>query len=135
MTGATTLLITDRYVRAQTHRDNERLLAAAARELAARLSADMRLRVDAVQDLQAFMLATPHLPDVSAFDRFVAPIRARDPAVRAMAFVDARHVIRRIYPLAGNEAALGLDLMTRPAAPFVDKACASAGWWSPTPAR
>jgi diguanylate cyclase (GGDEF)-like protein/PAS domain S-box-containing protein len=122
VTGATTLLITDGYLRAEADRDNERLLAATAREFAARLSADMRLRADAVQDLQAFMLATPRVPDASAFDRFVAPIRARDPAVRAMAFVDPQRTIRHIYPRRGNEAALGLNLMTRPAAPDVDKA-------------
>jgi len=86
------------------------------------ISDALAMRLLIVRNLRAFMLASETLPDGERFDAYAAQVLDEAPAILALQRVNAELVIDHIYPLTGNEEALGLDLMTRPAAPFVERA-------------
>ena len=120
--GLTVLFGIDHYYRAQNQQENDRELSEGLHETTQRLEEGISLRILVVEDLNAFILASPMFPESENFDRYAALALSNSPEMRALQYVDSGHIIRYTYPLEGNEAALGLDLMTRPAAPFVEKA-------------
>ena len=120
--GLGALLLSDRYYRGQIQAENERALEYALADVQNRLQSAVHTRLYSVEDLQAFMLAYPDLPDEQTFNHYTAALLDQYPEIRALQYADSGRIIRLIYPLEGNEAALNLDLMTRPAAPFVEKA-------------
>ena len=61
--GLSALLLTDRYYRAQIQKENEQALEHALSDLQNRLQVSMNMHLYSVKDLQAFMLASPDLPD------------------------------------------------------------------------
>ncbi|MHB1390196.1 MAG: PAS domain S-box protein [Thermoleophilia bacterium] len=87
-----------------------------------KLSNLIHSQVEIVRHLQAFEQAFGSLPDYEAFDNYVAALVDSNPNIDSLAYIDENRIIRHFYPLAGNENAIGLDLMTRPAAPFVETA-------------
>ncbi|MBX3180702.1 MAG: PAS domain S-box protein [Candidatus Hydrogenedentes bacterium] len=125
LAGMALLLALDQWHRARfaekNHAQLERTLQESVRELEQRLE----IRILAVDDLRAFLLALPEAPDQSAFDAIATQLLRNYPALRTLQFVGPDHLIRFTYPLTGNEDAVGLDLMTRPAAPYVERAMAT----------
>jgi diguanylate cyclase (GGDEF)-like protein/PAS domain S-box-containing protein len=120
--GLLALVSADRSARlAQQHQHKSRQ-DKITRLVQSRLNRAIQIPLNSVTSMQAFMLARPTFPSNRSFDKFAATMRAHTPAVDGFAFVDAQRVIRHFYPSAGNEKAIGLDLMTRPAAPYVEKA-------------
>ncbi|MCB9103776.1 MAG: PAS domain-containing protein [Anaerolineales bacterium] len=122
ITGLVVMFLVDNHYRQHIRQGNANELADKVNEFQNTLSTAVRLRLVAVEDLRAFMLASPMLPDNRTFDRFAAELLVNNAAIRTVQYVDTDRIIRFVYPLAGNEAALNLDLKTRPAAPFVEKA-------------
>ena len=122
--GLTSMFTADIYYRNQIHQENERALTQAIADIQNRLQLSVNTRLLAVADLQAFMLAGPTLPSSEIFDQYSAAALENYPEIRAFQYVDPDRIIRYIYPLAGNEAALGLDISTQWSAPFIEKAIA-----------
>lgn len=116
------LLTIDQYYRALVRRQNTHQLAQAGDDVKYHLKEGIRTHILAVEDLKAYLLASPAFPDWESFDRYTAQLLIHYPELRVLQYVDSEHIIRYIYPLQGNEDALGLDLMNQPAAPFVEKA-------------
>jgi len=87
-----------------------------------RLELGMEQRINSVEALQGFMLAMRKPPDFSEFDNFAATLMRTAPPAKGYAYGDAAGVLRHFYPLAGNEKAIGLDIFSRPGAPFLRKA-------------
>lgn len=123
--GLAALLAIDNYYRYQIRQENGQQIAARTALAKEGLEKGIDQRILIVEDLRAFLLASPTMPDRKTFDRYAAIVCSYSPEVRALQYVDTNHIIRYIYPLEGNEAALNLDLMTRSAAPFVTKAVTS----------
>jgi len=117
-----TLAVIDRYDREHYKREERRQLAANLENVAEALENGLRLRIFAVEDLRAFLLTSPEIPDDGAFARFAGYILPGYPALRALQYADTAHIIRYTYPREGNEDAIGLDLMARPAARYVQQA-------------
>ncbi|HEY5683623.1 MAG TPA: EAL domain-containing protein [Sulfuricaulis sp.] len=86
------------------------------------LEYSLQQRVLNVESLQAFMLATYKTPDFSEFDKFAASLMRFTPAAKGYGFGDAEGVLRHFYPAAGNEQAIGVNIYSRPGAPFLRKA-------------
>lgn len=120
--GFAALFIIDNYYREQIRQSNFRLLTAALEITKKNLEKEIGRTILTVEDLRAFMLASPIFPDDEIFNQYGELVLSYSPEVRALQYVNTNHIIRYIYPLEGNETALNLDLMTRPAAPFVEKA-------------
>lgn len=120
--GLAALVLVDNYYRRQIRQENAQALEQTVEDFQNGLSLAIQLRLVAVEDLKTFMLTPPTLPDSRTFDRFAAGLLANYPTIRAAQYTDTDRIIRYIYPLAGNEAALNLDLKTNPSAPFVEKA-------------
>lgn len=120
--GVFALLAANRAVRLQQEQQQKNHLERAARLIQSRLSTAIQIPLNTVISMQAFMLADRSLPSFKSFDRFAARVLRDSPAVTGFAIVDVNHIIRHFYPLKGNEKAIGLDLMTRPAAPYVKRA-------------
>ncbi|MBP7960684.1 MAG: PAS domain S-box protein [Caldilineaceae bacterium] len=121
--GLTCLVLTDREYRSQVHIENSRLLTQASAEFQNNMETAVTLRLPAVRDLRAFMLVPATLPDEDLFNRYAATVLTSYPTIRALQYVDPDHIIRYVYPLATNEPAVGLDLMSLPeVVPFVEKA-------------
>jgi PAS domain S-box-containing protein len=120
--GIAVLFAMDRYYRADTRQDQARQLATSADKTKHALEVGMRLRIVAVEDLRAFIETFSSLPDKEILDRYASLLLENYPEMRALQYVDTDHTIRYTYPVEGNESALGLDLTTRPAAPFIQKA-------------
>ncbi len=116
------LVFTDHYYRKLVQAENEQTLERELLDIQNRLELAIETQLYSVKDLQAFMLASSELPNEEIFNRYAAAVLDHYPEVRALQYADDERIIRYIYPLEGNEAALNLDLMTRPAAPFVEKA-------------
>jgi diguanylate cyclase (GGDEF)-like protein/PAS domain S-box-containing protein len=87
-----------------------------------RLELGMEQRVNAVEALQGFMLATRKPPDFSEFDKFAATLMQTGLGSRGYAYGDAAGVLRHFYPMAGNETAVGLNLYDRPGGAFLRQA-------------
>ena len=116
------LLLIDNEYRAQVRRENDRDLAQASKDEQQQLRIAVAARLRVVEGLRAFMLAPASLPEDEIFDRFAANVLVHYPAISALMYADQHRIIKYVFPMKGNERALGLDLMTRPAAPFVEKA-------------
>ncbi|MCB0191999.1 MAG: PAS domain S-box protein [Anaerolineae bacterium] len=120
--GLAVMSLADTYYRRGIRQENFQALEQTTENFKTGLAPVIGLRLAAVENLKAFMLTDPTLPDSRTFDRFAAGLMANYPTLRAVEYVDPDQIIRYVYPLAGNEAALNLDLKTRPAAPYVEKA-------------
>lgn len=116
------LILTDQAVRMEQKELQKARFEKITRLVQSRLVTAIQIPLNTVASMQAFMLATPELPNYDSFDQFAATMLRHTPAVTGFAYVDDQRVIRHFYPLAGNEKAIDLDLMTRPAARFVEKA-------------
>ena len=120
--GLVALLSADRAAHLAHQQKQKVRLEKITRLVQSRLDTVIHIPLNTVVSMQAFMLASPGLPDFESFDHFAAKMLEHTPAVGGFAFVDAHRIIRHFYPLAGNEKAIGLDLMARPAAPYVERA-------------
>lgn len=120
--GLVALLSADRSARLVQQEQHKNHLEKNTRLVQSRLTTAIQIPLNTVASMQAFMLAGPTLPSYDSFDKFASNMLRRTPAVGGFAYVDADQVIRHFYPLKGNEKAIGLDLKTRPAAPYVAKA-------------
>lgn len=120
--GLGVMILTDNHYRQDIQQGNAYELAETVKDFQNILSTAIRLRLVAVEDLRAFMLASPTLPNSRTFDRFAAELLVNNASIRTVQYVDTDRIIRYVYPLTGNEPALNLDLKSRPAAPFVEKA-------------
>jgi two-component system sensor histidine kinase UhpB len=120
--GVAGIFSLDQIYRNQVHRANDRLLLERINETGRHLESGIQIRILAAEQLRAFFLSTPDFPDEDTFNTYAMYSLEDFHYIRAFQYVDPGHIIRYIYPLEGNEAALNLDLMTRPAAPFVQKA-------------
>lgn len=120
--GLGALWLIDREYRTQLNHENSLSLAQASANTLNHIQVAITARLSVVEDLQAFMLAPASLPDNQTFDRFAANVLDHYPTISGLAYIDSNRIIRYYYPLKGNESLIGLDLMTRPAAPFVEKA-------------
>jgi len=120
--GLVALIAAGRSVRLEQQEHQKTRLERAVRLVQSRLNTAIQIPLNTVVSMQAFMLASPTLPDFKSFDQFAAQMLQHTPAVTGFAFVDPQRIIRHFYPLAGNEKAIGLDLMSRPAARYVESA-------------
>ncbi len=116
--GIAVLFTLDGYYRYHTRRDNAHQLGTALELVRQNLQLGIGRSVVIVEDLRAFLLASPALPDVESFNRYAAGVLSQPSEVRALEYADQDSIIRYVYPLEGNEAALNLDLKSRPAAAF-----------------
>ncbi len=121
-TGFAVLAGLDRYFRAEAERAAAAELQFALIYTADQIEKNAFNRISAVENLAAFMQITKTPPGLDQFDRFSASLLARHAPIRSLMLVDTDGVIRHAYPMTGNEAVIGLDLKTRPAAPFVERA-------------
>jgi len=122
--GLAGLLVADHHFREKTGTAAAHQLEQNLVHLAMSISNDLQIRVLAVEELSAVMLeqARLPLPDESKFNSLAKAMLRYNPEIRAFGYIDPNRIIRYIYPMQGNEAAISLDLMTRPAAPFVERA-------------
>jgi diguanylate cyclase (GGDEF)-like protein/PAS domain S-box-containing protein len=120
--GLVALFSADQSIRLTQQQEQKSHLDKITRLVEARLNTAIQLPLNTVAGMQSFMLATPALPDFKSFDRYAANMLRHTSSVSGFAYVDKQRTIRHFYPLTGNEKAIGLDLMTRPAAPYVEKA-------------
>lgn len=123
--GIAALLGITHFYHERQRAEEQHQLSAALDRVALALRDGLRLRMFAVEDLRAFLLTSPEIPDAESFNRFVAQILPGYPAVRTLQYADTDNIIRYTYPLEGNENALGLNLMDRPAARYVQEAIES----------
>lgn len=122
VTGLTFLLALDNYYRAEVRLHNSQELDREAENARRALQWQMGRRLAAVTDLQAFVLASGNVLNAAAFDKFAASLIGQNPVLSAAVYVDARRVVRHIFPLRGHEQGIGLDLTECPSALFVEKA-------------
>lgn len=120
--GLVALISADRSAQVVEHEHLKNRLAKATRLVQTRLITAIQFPLYSVESMRAFMLAGPKLPDYQSFDMFAQHMLLHTPTVGGFAFVDKNEIIRHFYPLKGNKKAIGLDLKTRPAAPYVTKA-------------
>ena len=120
--GLVALYAADHALRLEQQAQQKYRLERVTRLVLSRLNTAIQIPLDTVASIHAFMLASPELPDFESFDRFAAQMLRHASTVDGFAFVDSQRIIRHFYPLAGNEKAIGLDLMTRPAARYVERA-------------
>ncbi|MGK2924139.1 MAG: PAS domain S-box protein [Lysobacterales bacterium] len=121
MAGIVALVGIDRYYRAEVALESERRLAELQADRHGRLAEKMGDFILLAEHLKAFLLANSEIPDREAFNRYAHALMLQSPEARALQYTDPDHVIRYIFPLEGNEQALGLNLMSRPAASIVDR--------------
>lgn len=102
-------------IRAREALRNERTAAARdTRRVADALAVTLNGRMGLVRGLQAFVeLIWDHRDFPKHFDQYSRQLIAGTTGVRAAQYV-IRDTIKQIYPLEGNEAALGLDLNKHP---------------------
>jgi len=120
--GVVALFSADRSARLVQQDQYKASLEKNTRLVQSRLNTALQIPLNTVASMQAFMLAGQMLPDYDSFDEFAAYMLKHTPAVAGFAYADANQTIRHFYPLKGNEKAIGLDLKTRPAAPYVEQA-------------
>lgn len=120
--GLVALFSADRAAHLAQQQQQKIRLEKITRLVQSRLNTVIQIPLNTIESMHAFMLASPRLPDFESFDIFAEKMLRHTPAVGGFAFVDANRVIRHFYPLAGNEKAIGLDLTTRPAARYVERA-------------
>lgn len=120
--GLVALVGIDRYYRAEIALESEGRLAELRAERHDRLAERISDFILLAEHLKAFLLADSEIPDREAFSRYAHAVMLHSPEARALQYADPNHVIRYIFPLEGNEQALGLNLMSRPAAGIVERA-------------
>ncbi|MDX1687115.1 MAG: PAS domain S-box protein [Candidatus Promineifilaceae bacterium] len=120
--GLATIILVDAAYLSGREEESSEALESAALDASDALDDAIHLRLLVVNDLQAFMLASETLPDGEEFDAYAAEVLEGGPQIRALQYVNEDLIIERIFPLSGNEEALGLDLTTRPAAAFAEEA-------------
>ncbi|MEJ2397622.1 MAG: PAS domain S-box protein [Gammaproteobacteria bacterium] len=120
--GLVALVSADRSVNLTHLAQQKNRLDKNTRQVQARLNTAIQIPLFSVASMHAFMLAGPNLPDDESFDKFAQYLLEQTPAVGGFAIVDTDQIIRHFYPLKGNRKAIGLDLKTRPAAPYVARA-------------
>ena len=120
--GLVALYAADHALRLEQQTQQKYRIERVTRLVLSRLNTEIQIPLDTVASMHAFMLASPDLPDFSSFDRFAAQMLRHTSTVDGFAFVGRQGIIRHFYPLAGNEKAIGLDLMARPAARYVEAA-------------
>ncbi len=103
------------------HRDRQQLekqlrLESVLENSARYVLSGLRERRLVVDQLAVFLANSDSIPSEESFNRYATASMVLSPFMRALQFVDADRHIRYIYPLKGNEAALNLDLRTRPLA-------------------
>lgn len=77
------------------------------------LAESLQRKTDAAENIRAFFLTHPTFPTQQEFEQFAHLLLTGPYAnVQALEYADSDAVIRYVYPLAGNEAALNLDLHT-----------------------
>ncbi|RMF37383.1 MAG: GAF domain-containing protein, partial [Chloroflexi bacterium] len=112
--GLSVLVIATRVALADAHQDARRELTFYAREVRRSLENGLQDQLTVVEALRAFLLAHDEIPDQEMFDRFAALLFSVEPSIRALQYADETVTIRYIYPLAGNETALGLRPLDHP---------------------
>ncbi len=112
--GLSALVIATRVALTDAHRDAHWKLTFYAREVSRNLENGLQDRLTVVEALRAFLLAHDEVPDQEMFDRFAALLLPVEPSIRALQYADETVTIRYVYPLAGNEAALGLRPLDHP---------------------
>jgi len=117
--GLATIAGADHSFRAAAQRSDAATLQSALMRAAEHLEDNLHSGIVAIESLAGFMQVPATQPGLDRFDTFAALLLARHQNLRALAYVDRNAVIRHFYPKRGNEAAIGLDLKRRPAAPFV----------------
>ena len=122
LAGLASIFFLERGHRLEVSRENERELGDALAHTKDSFSDALEKRLMLVRHLHAFMLAQPTLPDEAAFNTFAAELMRTAPSVRALQYVGPDLTIHYVYPLSGNEAAFGLELMKSASAPYVEKA-------------
>lgn len=120
--GLACLLTIDSYYRRQIAQENNDQLKTSTLATQRELENSLQIRLVAVNDLQAFMLATDELPNYTTFDRFSAQLLKHYPIVRTVQYISPELVIEHTYPLEDNEVVIGLDLSNHPTAPVALKA-------------
>lgn len=120
--GILSLVIVDRNYSLTVTDDNTQYLTLVTARTQDQLTADIQSSVDALESLRSFMLATPDLPDYASFDNYASQLLDMNTNIRTFQYVDTDRIIRHMYPLEGNEAALNLDLTTRSVASTVERA-------------
>jgi|GEM_PF-5663628 PAS domain S-box-containing protein len=86
------------------------------------LESNIERQLSAIHSLHAFLeyssFLEPRLPRYpekrDLFERFAAQLKSVYTSLRAIEYTTPEFRIEYVYPLKGNEAALGLDLKTRP---------------------
>lgn len=120
--GVVFLLLLDRDYRADVAQEGDRQLAEAASRMQRRLTVTLNNLTFVAADLRTFLLTHSDHPERQDFADFAATMRDHYPAIDSLVYVGPDWVIRDIYPLAGNEQAIGLDLSKRPAASYIEQA-------------
>ncbi len=120
--GVVFLFMVDRAYRTVVARESEHQLSVAASSMQHHLSVELNNLILVAADLRAFLLTQPDPPDSHSFADFAATLRSHYSALDALVYVGPDRIVREIYPRAGNEHAIGLDLSKRPTAPYIEKA-------------
>ena len=125
LVGLVALLETNRILHYEQEETNNKRIEKIARQIHSHLSIEIQIPLNSVASMHAFMLSSERLPDFKHFDEFAARMLQNSRTVQGFAYVDKQSIIRHFYPLEGNEEAIDLDLMTRPAAKYVEEAIRS----------
>jgi diguanylate cyclase (GGDEF)-like protein/PAS domain S-box-containing protein len=122
--GVLALALLDRQVHRQALREEAARLERTAERVGVLLATALRHRALVVESMAAFLVTEPALPGFAAFDRFAQRLLAGQDGIRALVYADADRVVRHVYPLPGNEPALGVDLSRRPEAAVLERGIA-----------
>ena len=122
MLGLATLTLLQVYAERQARENDALRLDQELVDVWHRLELGMEQRINTVEALQGFMLATRKPPDLAEFNNFAATLMRTGGGAQGYAYGDAAGVLRYFYPLAGNRNAIGLNIYRRPGASFLRKA-------------
>ncbi|HYA37917.1 MAG TPA: EAL domain-containing protein [Candidatus Methylomirabilis sp.] len=120
--GLATLTLLQVYAERQARENDALRLDQELVDVWHRLELGMEQRINTVEALQGFMLATRKPPDLAEFDNFAATLMQIGGGAKGYAYGDAAGVLRYFYPRAGNRNAIGLNMYSRPDASFLRKA-------------
>ncbi|WP_346353823.1 ATP-binding protein [Azotosporobacter soli] len=121
--GLSGIFYTDYRYRQEDAQENQVALQEAAKLVEERLNKTISNRLNVVDALRGFLLAQESVPDQESFNRYAKISLENYPSIGALEYADERLIIRYVYPLEGNEAALNHALLSRAVnVPFVEKA-------------
>lgn len=120
--GVVLLTLIDHTYRVNVAQEGDRKLINAVSDMQHDLSVTLNNLTFVAADLRTFLLTQSDPPDNKAFTDFAANLRDHYPALDALIYVGSDKIVHEIYPRAGNEQAIGLDLSKRPSAPYLEKA-------------